>query len=239
MASSTTRLARGGEALGGIAAGQTGTHALLDDLHDHVIGRPASVRTVWATPSSSRIRPSSRCSHAHVAVAQLTGCLLGKPQGLLPALGENLFSFIVSYLPFHGKVPFTCFPFCSFVSGLQRPDLVPQLRRPLKVLLVHSLLHLQLQRVHLAQIGKSGSGPPGLPGRPSFLLCLTAAGQERRSGPASRRRSRQRGPPASSFSAPSRLGMGEKKSSKKSFPKRLFPKKLCIIRWLWAPSRWV
>ncbi|CAN3988272.1 hypothetical protein OHPBIL_OHPBIL_11595, partial [Dysosmobacter welbionis] len=49
---------------------------------------------------------------------------------------------------------------------------------------------------------QSGSGPPGLPGRPSFPALPPAAGQERRSGPASRRRSRQRGPPASSFSAP-------------------------------------
>ena len=30
-------LGPGGETLGGVAAGQPGTHALFDDLHDHVI----------------------------------------------------------------------------------------------------------------------------------------------------------------------------------------------------------
>ena len=105
-------LGAGGEALGGIAAGQTGTHALLDDLHDHVIGearlRQNGVGHALLFPDQAQ----QQVLRAHVAVAQLTGCLLGKPQGLLRP--GRKFVLIHSVLPsFPWESPVYLFSFCS------------------------------------------------------------------------------------------------------------------------------
>ncbi len=113
------------------------------------------------------------------------------------------------------------------VSGLQRPDLVLQLRRPLQSSPWCTAFFISsFQRVHLAQIGKSGSGPPGLLGRPSFPAlppcCWTRGASGRH---LTGEEVVKVGPPASSFSRPAGWAweeIVEEIVSKEAVPRRSF-----------------
>ena len=105
-------LGAGGQALSRIAAGESGAHALLDDLHDHVIGEARLGQDGVGHALLFPDQAQQQVFRAHIAVAQLTGRLLGKPQGLFRP-GRKLV-FIHMLLPsFLWESPDHLLFFCS------------------------------------------------------------------------------------------------------------------------------
>ena len=89
----------GGEALGRVAAGVSGSHAPADHLGNEVVGKAVLHQNLMGRSSRLTEEAQQQMFGAHIAVPQLAGGFLTEPQSLFRSGAEFPFAHIV-LLPF-------------------------------------------------------------------------------------------------------------------------------------------
>ena len=110
----------GGQALGGIPAGEARSHAALDDLDDHIVGEPGLQEHVVGGALVLPDQAQQQVLGAHIAVTQLACGLLAEAEGLLRA-GAEFFLIHVRYTSFHEGRFFSFLPCCGSGPGAPPP----------------------------------------------------------------------------------------------------------------------